>query len=247
MFLLGFGMLVIVALVPTLAQRLGPAASRRLVLGLGVTAATVGWFTLVHIVWGPTYSVYQVSTSSDGGQSAVAFTRSLAEEGLSPLTRPDFVHRQALQSGELVQEVLEKARVLGEREWHPEISRTGTLRCDRQRITQAMLQLAENAAHHTGPGDAIHIGTDMEDGVVRLWVRDTGAGIPAEEQEAIFRRFYRATGSDRSKGTGLGLSIVRAIAEAHGGRATVTSRPGNGATFTLEIPTDDPARATDAR
>lgn len=166
---------------------------------------------------------------------------------LAASSRPDFVHREPLQSGELVQEVLEKARVLGDREWHVETARTGTLRCDRQRITQAMLQLAENAVHHTRPGDAIHIGTDMEGGVVRLWVRDTGAGIPAEEQEAIFQRFYRATGSDRSKGTGLGLSIVRAIAEAHGGRATVTSRPGSGATFTLEIPTNDPARATDAR
>lgn len=86
MFFLGFGMLVIVAVVPTLAQRLGPAASRRLVLGLGVAAATVGWFSLAYLVWGPTYSVYRVSTSSDGGQSAVTFTRSLAEEGLSPLT-----------------------------------------------------------------------------------------------------------------------------------------------------------------
>ncbi len=67
-------------------------------------------------------------------------------------------------------------------------------------------------------------------------MRDTGPGIPFDEQEHVFDRFYRAGESRRSEGAGLGLSIVQAIARAHRGRLELSSVPGSGATFTIVLP-----------
>ena len=97
--------------------------------------------------------------------------------------------------------------------------------------------LAQNAVQHTADGDAIWIGTGVDAGEASLWVRDSGPGVAREDQERIFERFARAGGSRRrSEGAGLGLAIVRAIAEAHGGRAELASRPGAGSTFTVVVP-----------
>jgi signal transduction histidine kinase len=112
---------------------------------------------------------------------------------------------------------------------------------DRQRLTQAIMGLAQNAVQHTSEGDAIWIGTGVDDGEASLWVRDSGPGIPREDQVRIFERFARAAGARRrSEGAGLGLAIVRAIAEAHGGRAELTSMPGAGSTFTVVVPIEGP-------
>ena len=72
----------------------------------------------------------------------------------------------------------------------------------------------------------------------RLWVRDSGPGIPAKQQVNIFRRFTRGRGGHGSEGAGIGL----AIAEAHHGRVEVLSRSGAGSTFTVVIPTDQPVQ-----
>jgi signal transduction histidine kinase len=73
---------------------------------------------------------------------------------------------------------------------------------------------------------------------VRLWVRDSGGGIPASEHERIFEPFYRRGTELRREttGIGIGLSIVKHIVDAHGGRVTVESEPGQGSTFTLHLP-----------
>lgn len=156
---------------------------------------------------------------------------------LAAATRPDFARRTELDIGELVTSIHAKARVLGDRDWRLEVGRTGRLWADRQRLTQAVLQLVQNAVGHTSPGDVVEIGADVDDAAGRIWVRDTGPGIAETEQQAIFRRFYRAGhGRGANGGTGLGLSIVRAIAEAHGGTVTLNSQPGQGATFTLILP-----------
>ena len=86
---------------------------------------------------------------------------------------------------------------------------------------------------------ASFLGSAVDDAEASLWVRDGGPGIPRRDQARIFERFARASDSRRrSEGAGLGLSIVRAIAEAHGGRVMLSSRPGDGATFTVVIPLD---------
>ena len=104
---------------------------------------------------------------------------------------------------------------------------------DQQRVTQAMVQLAQNAVQHTSTGDEIHLGSSCGDGEVRFWIKDHGPGVPAAARERIFGRFTR--GPNAGGGAGLGLAIVQAIAEAHGGEVRVTSPPG--ATFTLHLPT----------
>jgi signal transduction histidine kinase len=109
--------------------------------------------------------------------------------------------------------------------------------CDRQRITQVVMNLAQNATQYTQERDVIVIGSAVSNGTVRFWVRDTGEGIAAEDQERIFDRFARGSNSDRrSDGSGLGLSIVQALIKAHGGHLELYSRLGEGATFTVILP-----------
>jgi signal transduction histidine kinase len=76
--------------------------------------------------------------------------------------------------------------------------------------------------------------------MVRLWVHDSGSGLPASESQRIFERFVK--GSDQTGGSGLGLSIVAAIAEAHGGYARLRSSDGKGARFEIVIPGDSVER-----
>jgi signal transduction histidine kinase len=91
---------------------------------------------------------------------------------------------------------------------------------------------------HTEVGGTIDLGTSLVGDTLHLWVRDDGPGVALEDQERLFQRFARgdASGRRRTEGAGLGLAIVRAIAEAHGGRVLLDSRPGEGATFTIEVP-----------
>jgi len=107
---------------------------------------------------------------------------------------------------------------------------------DADRIHQAVSNLVANALKFTPPGGTIRVGAraDDEDGWVVLSVADTGPGIPEEVRDRLFDRFWQASRHDRT-GAGLGLAIVRGIAEAHGGRIEVLSRPGEGATFSLHL------------
>jgi two-component system, OmpR family, sensor kinase len=89
---------------------------------------------------------------------------------------------------------------------------------------------------HTGDGDRILVGSAYRDGLVSFWVTDTGPGVPEADQQKIFDRFTRGAAPGHRSGAGLGLAIVRAIAEAHHGRAVVLSTPGQGATFGIELP-----------
>ncbi len=96
---------------------------------------------------------------------------------------------------------------------------------DQQRITQAVLQLADNAVKHTQEGDEIAIGADLDGIHVRIWVRDTGPGVPPADRDRIFERFGRSVVPKNDEGFGLGLSIVRAIVTEHGGTARRRGRP----------------------
>lgn len=158
--------------------------------------------------------------------------------------QPDFLKLQPVDVGELVDGVVARAQPIADRAWvldaSPPPGRLLVI-ADPDRLTQALLNLAQNAAQHTTPGTVIGIGAAVDGPDLRLWVRDEGPGIEAPARAGLFQRFARGAGSRaaRPEGTGLGLPIVRAIAEAHGGRAEVDSQPGHGAQFTLIIPVHD--------
>jgi two-component system phosphate regulon sensor histidine kinase PhoR len=111
--------------------------------------------------------------------------------------------------------------------------------CDRRRIELLLSNLLDNALKFTPAGGQVEIGArraETEEGLGQLWVWNTGPGIPLEEQDRIFERFYRGEG-DHIEGSGLGLAIVRSIAQAHAGRAFVESTSdGDGSRFVIELP-----------
>jgi signal transduction histidine kinase len=111
-------------------------------------------------------------------------------------------------------------------------------------LHEAIVNLVTNAIKFTPRGGAIALGAERVGGDVRIWVRDTGPGIPPEKQHKLFLEFARLDtklpDGERPKGTGLGLSIVKRIAEAHQGSVSVQSVPGTGSTFSLTIPAADP-------
>jgi two-component system sensor histidine kinase SenX3 len=91
---------------------------------------------------------------------------------------------------------------------------------------------------YSGASRHIALRLDRENGHARIHVIDQGIGIAPEEQQRIFESFYRAPTAENQQipGTGLGLTIVAHIAQAHGGRVEVESRPGSGSSFTIHLP-----------
>ncbi len=110
------------------------------------------------------------------------------------------------------------------------------VRADPPRLEQVLVNLIHNAVKFTRPGGQVVLAAQAESDFVRFSVSDTGAGIPAEELERIFERFYKADRARSGGGTGLGLSISRHLVEAHGGRIWAESTEGQGSTFYFTIP-----------
>ncbi len=108
-----------------------------------------------------------------------------------------------------------------------------TLRADPQRLTQALVNLLQNAADHAKGGGPVCLRVHTGPSSWRFEVADDGGGLPPGDEQVIFEPF--STGSSRG-GMGLGLSIVRGIARAHGGEAGADNRPGHGVTFWVRIP-----------
>jgi heavy metal sensor kinase len=164
---------------------------------------------------------------------------------LLTLARADAGQLQIANEPTSLTEILDSAREqvkLNARERRIELTanygRAVHIRGDRSLLIQLFLNLLENAIKYTEPGGAVTAGWTVDAEEVRVWVRDTGVGIPFEHQSHIFERFYRAD-SARSRaqgGAGLGLSICRWISEAHGGSISAESTPGGGSVFTVRLP-----------
>lgn len=154
---------------------------------------------------------------------------------LAKAEQPGFLDIEEVELADLTVSVVAKARALGERRWRVDEVAEARIPADRQRLTQALMQLASNAVRHTADDGQIAVGSAVQDGFVRLWVRDDGPGVPPADREKIFRRFLRGR-SGGHEGAGLGLAIVRSIAEAHGGTVAVEDAPGGGACFVITIP-----------
>jgi two-component system OmpR family sensor kinase len=159
---------------------------------------------------------------------------------LARAERPDFLTLETVDLAGLMGDIHRKASVLCRREWRLESSVAARVTADGQRLTQAMMQLAQNACQQTKDGGVIRIGSRLEgDGVV-LWVHDSGPGVSQEDADRIFERYVRGADRAAGSGLGLGLTIVAAIATAHGGQARLvrTARPG--ARFEISLPLEGP-------
>lgn len=138
----------------------------------------------------------------------------------------------------LLLEAVDDARVVDpDRRWQLHVpAEAVTTTGDEQRLHQAVTNLLTNASRHTNPGTTVTVTLDEGD-PLRIEVHDDGPGIPDELQDTVFERFSRGDSARtrESGGAGLGTSLVQAIVQAHGGSATVASRPGD-TTFTLTLP-----------
>ena len=160
--------------------------------------------------------------------------------------RSDLLDVSLVDLEQLTTDIHAKASGLGPRQWVLAESAKGWIEADGQRVTQAVIQLAQNACQHTQDGDVIKIGSVVSDGFARLYVSDPGPGIAPRDQKRIFERFQQARrGRQRAEGSGLGLAIVEAIASAHHGRVELESDLGRGSTFRLVIPLDQPEEERD--
>ncbi|HXG36295.1 MAG TPA: ATP-binding protein, partial [Dehalococcoidia bacterium] len=151
------------------------------------------------------------------------------------------IAREPVELAELVSAAIEQVRTTAELANIQISSEPGpavVLQGDEDLLLQLLLNLLDNAIKYTPAHGRITAGWNVDGKVVRLWVRDTGIGISPEHQSRIFERFYAVDRArSRSKGgAGLGLSISLWIAEVQGGLISVESEPGQGSTFTVNLP-----------
>lgn len=111
-------------------------------------------------------------------------------------------------------------------------------------LVSALHNLLANAIQYSPAGSRVGIGVRSTGGIVEIAVTDQGIGIPEEDLDRVFERFYRVdqARSRHTGGTGLGLSIVKHAVQNHGGDVRVWSKPGRGSTFTIRLPEADPVR-----
>jgi signal transduction histidine kinase len=169
---------------------------------------------------------------------------------LARCERPDFLRPEPLDVAALTQDLLRKSVTLADRRFDIDALADVEVVADRARLTEAIMNLVQNAVDMTNDGDTIAIGSSCDDTTVTLWVRDTGPGIAAELQPLLFDKTDTPDELKRQGGTGLGIPLALAIARAHSGTLGVSSQPGDGATFLIIIPArdlrrpspDDPSR-----
>jgi signal transduction histidine kinase len=155
---------------------------------------------------------------------------------LTKAEQPEFIQPHPIDLSEFVDELAVKASALSQRAVMVTATDHAVVLGDRERLTQAVMNLARNAVEHTPKTATVSLGGRVNGSWARIWVADTGPGIPVSDRARLFERFTRGEpGRRRTGGAGLGLSIVKAIAEGHGG--TVELETGDtGTTFTIVIP-----------
>jgi two-component system sensor histidine kinase SenX3 len=150
--------------------------------------------------------------------------------------------REPVQVDAVVADALDHVRSLAEaNDITIDVSGVGhrhSVRGDRRQLVSAVANLLENACKYSDAGSTVAVTSEADGTWVEIAVRDEGIGIPSADLERVFERFYRV---DRARsratgGTGLGLAIVRHVAGNHRGDVRVTSREGEGSTFTLRLP-----------
>lgn len=198
-----------------------------------------------------------IESSADDPESVRYFSGKLKKESqrlgalvqdvieLSRLQSADLVVSSTLVDvGQVVAEAVDRNRLTAE-DKNIDLLVGGTaqrpVHGDPELLSTALHNLIENAIRYSPENTKVGIGVTVKDDAVRISVKDQGPGIPEDEQDRIFERFYRVdpARSRQTGGTGLGLSIVKHIVGLHGGEVTLWSQPGSGSTFTIVLPTLD--------
>ena len=109
---------------------------------------------------------------------------------------------------------------------------------DREMLARALWNLLDNAVRYSPGNPSVTVSVRSDDHRILISVADEGLGIPVDEQKQIFNKFVRGQAAQKTiaKGSGIGLSIVRQIIDAHDGKVSVKSDPGEGSTFTISLP-----------
>jgi signal transduction histidine kinase len=146
---------------------------------------------------------------------------------------------------ELVHNTLDSYRYQLEQsgfQFEEKIDEVPPMRVDREAMARSLLNLVNNALKYSQDRKYIGVNLYRDNGSVKLEVVDQGIGIPHQEQQKIFEKFYRVGDPlvHNTKGSGLGLSLVRHIVQAHGGEVAVDSAPGQGSKFTIVLPVKAP-------
>jgi two-component system, OmpR family, sensor kinase len=159
------------------------------------------------------------------------------------------MHMTAVDLDELVADVHHAAVVLAAGKVSVILDRADSVSVlgDPDRLKQLVLNLVDNAVKFTPERGTVSLAVCRDDAEARIEVADSGIGIPEEEQQAIFQRFYRVDESRARRGTGLGLAICAWIASAHGGQIEVKSEPGKGSTFVVKLPVLAPSSRVPAQ
>ena len=148
---------------------------------------------------------------------------------LAKAERPDFLLLGELDLDLLTEELMAKARKLAPRDWQLEHTGAGLLRADRQRVTQAVMNLAANAVEHTADGDTIALGSVLDENDVRIWVAD-----PAPASRSPSRS--GSSSATRATAPGSGWRSCARSRRPTAGASSCAARPGEGATFTHGAP-----------
>ncbi len=149
---------------------------------------------------------------------------------------------QPVSVANLVENVLLRSRQKahdGKIELHAQVAEgLPAVRADPERLEWVLLQLVDNAIKFTPAGGQVVVGAESDESLARIFVRDTGIGIPADRTDEIFVPFHQLDGSPtrRYGGTGLGLALVKLILDAHGSSLKVESEEGRGSTFSFPLP-----------
>jgi signal transduction histidine kinase len=156
-----------------------------------------------------------------------------AEAGMMKLQRETVdLCQLAREVAELYEYVAEEKKVTVS----TDLPATCEVSIDRTRMGQVLANLLDNAIKYTPEGGNVSISIKREQDWALATFRDTGVGIPPEEQDKIWARLYRGDKSRSQRGLGLGLSLVKAVVEAHGGQATVSSEVNKGSEFVVRLP-----------
>jgi two-component system OmpR family sensor kinase len=162
---------------------------------------------------------------------------------LARLDEEPSVRRQEVDLAALARDAAEDARATApDRSISVDGATSAIVSGDPHQLRQVLANLTRNALVHTPGGSPIELSVARNGQEVSVSVRDHGPGLPADSEQSIFDRFWRAQGGrERGKaGAGLGLAIVRGVLDAHGGRISAENAPGGGAVFVVRLPTSGP-------